>query len=210
MTTPQRTHPLTPLVQAAPSLAFGAVFLLGPGRSLLTQRIASGVPIVVLVLAGSVALYAIVAAASWASWSRRTYWIDDDGDLRVDSGLLQRSSRRLQLSRLQSVDVVSPILARLFGLVEVRAEARPGPLHIVLVIEGPQLHREVIAAQDPRHGLRQLRPRGVKGEGDAGGGEAWVEGGGEVADGDVRPAGRAGMEVEAGEEAGEEAGAGSR
>ncbi len=123
MTTPQRTHPLTPLVQAAPSLAFGAVFLLGPGRSLLTQRIASGVPIVVLVLAGSVALYAIVAAASWASWSRRTYWIDDDGDLRVDSGLLQRSSRRLQLSRLQSVDVVSPILARLFGLVEVRAEA---------------------------------------------------------------------------------------
>lgn len=38
----------------------------------------------------------------------------------------------------------------------------------------------------------------------------YLEGGGEVMDGDVRPAGRAGMEVEAGGEDGVEAGAGSR
>ncbi|MFM9135172.1 MAG: PH domain-containing protein [bacterium] len=122
MTQPRRTHPLTPLVQAAPSLAFGVIFLLGPGRALLSQRVGPGIPLPVLVLLGSVGLYVVVAAVSWASWSRRTYWIDADGDLRVDYGLLQRSSRRLQLARLQRVDIVSPLGARAAGGVELRAE----------------------------------------------------------------------------------------
>jgi putative membrane protein len=51
----------------------------------------------------------------------------------LDSGLLQRSARRLQLSRLQSVDIVAPFLARLAGLVEVRVEvAGAGDSRIVL------------------------------------------------------------------------------
>ena len=56
------------------------------------------------------------------SWWMTTYWFDADGDLRVDSGILQRNERRLQLSRLQAVDIKQPVLARIFGLAEVSVE----------------------------------------------------------------------------------------
>ena len=130
MTQPRRTNPLSPLVQAAPALPAAALFIVGPGAGLVGR---SGVPVVLVALAGAVLGYAAFVAVAWLSWWRRTFWIDDDGDLRMDSGLLQRSARRLQLSRLQSVDVVAPFLARLAGLVEVRVEvAGAGDSRIVL------------------------------------------------------------------------------
>jgi putative membrane protein len=55
-------------------------------------------------------------------WMRTTYWFDSDGDLRVDSGVLNRNERRLQLSRLQAVDVRQPVLARIFGMAEISVE----------------------------------------------------------------------------------------
>lgn len=130
MTAPLRTHPLSPWVQAIPALPAVAIFLLGPGAGFVER---SGVPYLVLAVAGSVIGYGIVAIAAWLAWWRRTYWIDADGDFRMDSGLLHRSARRLQLSRLQSVDVVAPLIARLVGLVEMRVEvAGVGDSRIVL------------------------------------------------------------------------------
>ncbi len=130
MTQPRRTNPLSPLVQAAPALPAAALFIIGPGAGLAAR---SGVPLVLLAVAGAVLGYAAFVAVAWVSWWRRTFWLDDDGDLRMDSGLLQRSARRLQLSRLQSVDIVAPFLARLAGLVEVRVEvAGSGDSRIVL------------------------------------------------------------------------------
>jgi putative membrane protein len=128
--TPRRTHPLSPLIQAAPAVPAAAVFLIGPGSGLLSR---GGLPAIGLAIAGAIAAYAAFVAVAWILWWRRTYWIDSDGDLRLDSGLLHRSARRLQLSRLQSVDIVAPVLARLFGLVEVRVEvAGAGDSRIVL------------------------------------------------------------------------------
>lgn len=130
MTVPRRTSPLSPLVQAAPALPAVALFLIGPGSAFVDR---SGLPLIMVVLAGAAMGYAAFVVLAWLSWWRRTFWIDDDGDLRMDSGLLQRSARRLQLSRLQSVDVVAPVLARLAGLVEVRVEvAGAGDSRIVL------------------------------------------------------------------------------
>ena len=130
MMQPRRTNPLSPLVQAAPALPAVALFIIGPGAGFAER---SGVPTVFLVVAGAVLGYAAFVMVAWVSWWRRTFWIDDDGDLRMDSGLLQRSARRLQLSRLQSVDIVAPFLARLAGLVEVRVEvAGAGDSRIVL------------------------------------------------------------------------------
>lgn len=130
MTLPRRTHPLSPLVQAAPALPAAALFLIGPGAGLVER---SRVPLVLAVIVAALVAYAAFAAVAWLSWWRRTFWIDQDGDLRMDSGVLQRSARRLQLSRLQSVDVVAPFLARLAGLVEVRVEvAGSGDSRIVL------------------------------------------------------------------------------
>jgi putative membrane protein len=42
------------------------------------------------------------------------------GELRIDSGLLQKQSKRIRLNRVQSVDVLEPLSARIFGLAEVK------------------------------------------------------------------------------------------
>ena len=130
MTQPRRTHPVSPLIQAAPALPAAALFVIGPGAGLAER---SGLPLIILAVGGGLLGYAAFVAVLWLAWWRRTYWIDEDGDLRMDSGLFERSARRLQLSRLQSIDIVAPVLARLAGLMEVRVEvAGSGDSRIVL------------------------------------------------------------------------------
>ena len=119
MIAPRRTNPLSPLVQSAPAIPAVVIFLIGPGAQFINRQGAAFIGVVAI---ASLVGFAILAGAAWLAWWRRTFWIDVDGDLRLDSGILQRSSRRLQLSRLQSVDVVTPFLARLVGLVELRVE----------------------------------------------------------------------------------------
>lgn len=144
---PRRTAPLTPVLQGAPAVPFFVVFAMGPGSSLLGDL---GLSIVVIAVLGAVVGFVITVVFAWLSWWRRTYYFDGEGDLRVDSGILQRSSRRLQLSRLQNVDVVSPFLPRLVGLVEVRVEvAGAGDSRVVLryvtASDGDRLRREILA-----------------------------------------------------------------
>ncbi|MFZ9986736.1 MAG: PH domain-containing protein [Candidatus Nanopelagicales bacterium] len=128
--TPRRTNPLSPLVQAAPAIPAAILFLLGPGAGMVSRGDSRAIA---LVIATAIVGYAVFVGLSWLVWWRRTFWIDADGDLRMDSGLIHRSARRLQLSRLQSVDIVAPFLARLVGLVEVRVEvAGAGDSRIVL------------------------------------------------------------------------------
>jgi putative membrane protein len=49
-----------------------------------------------------------------------TKWTLDGVTLRIETGLLRRDSRQLPLARIQAVDVVRPLLARLLGLAELR------------------------------------------------------------------------------------------
>jgi putative membrane protein len=116
---PRRTVPITPLVYAVQFIPAVFIALLAVGGGIADR---TGVPLVIVAFVGSGFAAAVTAAIGWWSWARLTYYIDADGDLRVDSGILQRLVRRLQLSRLQSVDVVAPLAARLFGLVELRVE----------------------------------------------------------------------------------------
>jgi len=117
--TPHRTHPLTPLILALRLVPAVFIAFLVVGGGVLSRL---PFPSVVTAAVGTLVIVAISVAAGSLSWWRFTFNLDSDGDLRVDSGILQRQARRLQLSRLQSVDSVSPILARIFGLVEVRVE----------------------------------------------------------------------------------------
>lgn len=73
-------------------------------------------------LVAAVLVSLLFGVGSWMSWRKLTYYFDESGDLRVASGVLTRQERRLQLSRLQSVDVEQPLVARLVGLAEVRVE----------------------------------------------------------------------------------------
>ena len=43
-----------------------------------------------------------------ASWVRTKYWIDGD-ELRIDTGVVVRQSRRIRIDRLQGIDIVQPL-----------------------------------------------------------------------------------------------------
>lgn len=111
-TEPAHVHPATPLIQALttiPALAgfFFLAFTAG-GIAISTWFIAAAV-------SAPLVLPLFVAGFSYFAWRRLTYWFDDDGDLRVNSGIFIRQERRVQLSRLQTVDVSQPLLPRLLG-----------------------------------------------------------------------------------------------
>jgi len=105
-----RLHPLSPAVRAGRLLvAFAIVVLptfLGGTRS--------GWDAGIHVLAA--ALLVGLAAVSWLV----TRWRIEDDDLRIETGLIRRSSLRYPLSQVQAIDTVRPGLARIFGLAELR------------------------------------------------------------------------------------------
>jgi len=111
-TTPVRTSPVTPAVHGIRSLGVAVVI------ALVLNRSASHTEAVIVAVVGAFLIWV------WQviEWRFCTYWFDADGDLRVDSGVLKRNQRRLQLSRLQAVDVRQPVLARIFGLAELNVE----------------------------------------------------------------------------------------
>jgi putative membrane protein len=111
-----RLHPLTPLALGARVLGLLAFFLVigradrsggGGGGGVSGPVVLFGVLAVVIVVRGLIA----VAVTSYHVFGR---------ELRVDNGLLQRQSKRIRLDRVQSVDVLEPLSARIFGLAEVR------------------------------------------------------------------------------------------
>jgi len=100
-----RLHPLSPLIQ---------------GGGLLSGLL--GIAVLSLVTAGGYEAYvyqlvlvAGVVVAGLVRWLV-TRWKLDGGTLRIETGLLRRDSRQLPMTRIQAVDVVRPLLARVFGL----------------------------------------------------------------------------------------------
>lgn len=121
----ERPHPLTPFIRGW--LVFVAI-VLGFGRQLVPdgegdEGLASlGLEVILLLVAGVVLL---ASATGYLSW-RFTRFVIDDDELRVETGILFKSSRKIAFERLQSVDVIQPLAARMFGLAELRLEAGAG------------------------------------------------------------------------------------
>jgi putative membrane protein len=63
-----------------------------------------------------------VAVFSWWVWRSTGYRIDGEV-LELRTGALFRAHRRVPMARIESVDIARPLLARVFGLAEVRVEA---------------------------------------------------------------------------------------
>lgn len=143
----RRLHPISPVVHGISAIPVGLLILV----SLAAAGFAVLGPwTVALALLSLVVLPLVVAGFAYLGWRNRAYWFDADGDLRVDSGILTRQQRRLQLSRLQSVDVVQPLFARFFSLAEVVVEvAGAGDsrvrLQYLTLDEGRALRSEILA-----------------------------------------------------------------
>jgi putative membrane protein len=106
----QRLHPLSPVIRAGRVVA-AFVLLFAVGRSNGGDHATSEI-----VDLGLIALSVALGVVSWLV----TRWRLDSTTLIIETGLLRRRSRRLPLARLQAVDVVEPILAKVFGLAELR------------------------------------------------------------------------------------------
>ena len=76
-------------------------------------------------LLGLVAFIALWVVLGLLSWWRRAYAVDADG-VYLRSGILSRKLRTARLPRIQSVDVVHPLLGRIFGLGQLTVEVAGG------------------------------------------------------------------------------------
>lgn len=136
----RRLHPLTPLLRgwAVLALAIG----IGGQNALTTGEMGFyGLAALAFAVVGMVA-----GLLSW--WTTR-YGFDGDA-LRIDSGLLNRRSRRVRLDRLQAVDIVRPLAGRLLGVSELRLEVAGGgkaeaPLQYLAVDDAVRLRAELLA-----------------------------------------------------------------
>lgn len=126
VTRERRPHPLTPLIRGWIVLL---AILIGIGREFIPDGSGQNggldrVPIPFIV--GAVALIVLLSAAgSFLTWWFTRYVIDEN-ELRIETGMATKRSRRIGFNRIQSVDLVQPLAARLFSLAELRVEAGSG------------------------------------------------------------------------------------
>lgn len=143
----RRLHPISPLVHGASALPIGIILLLAFGGGGLIRFGAFSIAVAIL---GGLVVAILVAGWQYLVWRNTWYWFDDDGDFRVDSGVLTKRQRRLQLSRLQTVDVTQPLAARIFSMAEVSIEVAGThdsrvKLRFLTLAEGRALRNEVLA-----------------------------------------------------------------
>jgi putative membrane protein len=108
----RRLSPLTPVARSAIFLVAAAYT---GGRELLQDRQFTGVA----VAAGAILLAG--AVFGFASWYRTRFRITAT-ELRIDTGVLNRRSRRVRLDRVLEISVNQPFIARLLGLAELKIE----------------------------------------------------------------------------------------
>ena len=117
----ERPHPLTPFVRGW--LVFVAIAI-GWGREIVTsagenQFEPRGLAWLLPILGVVVLLAAVTGFISWYF----TRFVIDDEELRVETGAIFKKSTKIPFERLQSVDIIQPLAARMFGLAELRLDA---------------------------------------------------------------------------------------
>lgn len=112
-------HPITPVIHGLSIIPFAIFVTIGVASSLVGTL---GIAALVVGVGGALVASIIATGFQFLAWRALEFWFDEDGDLRVDSGVVTRAQRRLQLSRLQSIDVSQPFLARLFSMAAVTVE----------------------------------------------------------------------------------------
>lgn len=125
-----RVHPVTPFLGGwaivGLVLAYGIHQLL-PGLVLPNQEqfeFFDQFPVIGVLLAAFVGLILSLALSVWG-WYRTEYRIGDDA-VYHRSGIVTKQQRQARLDRLQAVDVVQPLLARLFGFAQINIQVAGG------------------------------------------------------------------------------------
>lgn len=115
----ERPHWLTPLIRGWVVLLAIAI---GFGRELIPDGREPGrLPPLEWLVPVVVAASLVGAANGLATW-RFTRFVVDQTEVRIDTGAVFRTSKRIAVARIQSIDVVQPFAARIFGLAEVQID----------------------------------------------------------------------------------------
>ncbi|HET8878145.1 MAG TPA: PH domain-containing protein [Arthrobacter sp.] len=150
----QRVHPASPFVRGW--LALAALFFffgrdtferLLRGGPAFDERFAGRAPWLLL---GGGAVLLLAVAGFVLSWYFTRYQVAD-GYVRVSTGILVKQQRQARLDRVQAIDVVQPLLARVLGLAELRfevADAGQSAVHLAYlrVAEARRLRGAILAA----------------------------------------------------------------
>lgn len=135
----RRLHPLSPFLHSIRQL----VVLVGiiSWRGFAQLGFARFLGVVAIILIGAV----VISVVSW----RFTGYEIIGRELRIHEGLLSRRTRAIPLERLQSAEVIRPILTRLFGLAELRLDVVGGgnaeaPLAYLTVADAQNLRTQVL------------------------------------------------------------------
>ena len=157
-----RLHPLTPVARIGrlvPALVL--LFVVSTVHSKAENGRAETDYLVVITLASAVYGY-----IHWMV----TRWRFEGDTLRIETGLIRKDSRRLPLARIQAVDIVRPVLARLLGVSELRirlagsgstdgklaflSEAQAAELRLVLLAGHIDAEARRVEQHRPAHGQR--------------------------------------------------------
>ncbi len=135
----RRVHRLTPLLRLwSVILALIAAFALNVNMAALRDIFAfitgehrgEALRDTVLALAGFIAVCAVVWLVSGLWWRRMGYQLGAE-ELSLRRGLLSVQLRTARYDRTQAVDVVEPVIARLFRLAAVRVETAGGQSSVI-------------------------------------------------------------------------------
>ncbi len=125
-----RVHPVSPLVRGWVAVA-AVLFIFGRNAldSLFTGRadgpgLSAGAPppVIAAVVAAAIVVF---GTGFFLSWRFTRYQVTDD-HVHINSGIVFRQQRRARIDRVQSIDVVQPLLARAFGLAELKFDVADG------------------------------------------------------------------------------------
>lgn len=170
-------HSVSPLLGGWAAFAgvVGLWLYNGPGNSASEEPREMNVSLAWFAVGGLVAA-ALAIGLGYLSWSFHTYRITDEA-VEQRKGMLLRQQRQARLDRLQAVDVVQPLLGRIFGFAKITVEVAGGSksaiqLQYLRLADAEALRNEILAlaagyraevaaardgAAPPRTGERGLR-----------------------------------------------------
>ncbi len=143
-------HPVSPLLGGWAAFAgvVGFWFYNGPAQSDSGQ--ARELHISIALIAGAALLAGLVAIGfGYGSWYFHTFRITDEA-IEQRKGILFRQQRQARLDRLQAVDVVQPVLGRIFGFAKITIEVAGGSksgiqLQFLRLADAEALRNEILA-----------------------------------------------------------------
>lgn len=128
----RRVHPVSPVLNAWKALAALLAVIVYQNADTVSEVMNSawarqrGVGVIALLVGAGLLVFLLVAGLySWLAWRATSYAVTPDA-VWYRSGIVFRQQRHSRLDRIQSVDVIHPLLGRIFGLGRLSIEVAGG------------------------------------------------------------------------------------